>query len=215
MPANINNASIVRYLHPDILTAKEESKTILYPNYARNTENLRKGFIPARYMFENYPSYSFPFIAYSSVWNGSGCFPTTPFGWVPVVPWQAVLSAERTIIATDGEYILNGQEKQEAKAAAPHVREIIVEGSKTIPFEAAGTCMIIQEALPGNNVYTVILLDPGYLAPTGVEAILKSPGREIRKVTDAVTGEHVYFNRNSCPVTILPGAFRILKIELI
>lgn len=213
-PVNINNTAIIRSLHPDIIKAKEESKNVLYPYYARNTESLRKGFMPARYMFENYPSSSFPYIAYSSAWNGADCFPATPFGWVPVVPPQAALPGDHTFIATDGEYILKGQEKKEAEGAASDIRKMFVEGADGIPFEAAGSCMIIQKAISGDKDYTVILLDPGYLAPTGIETILKSLRGDIRKVTDAITGEDVLFSRNACPVVIQPGAFRIMKIEL-
>jgi hypothetical protein len=59
-----------------------------------------------------------------------------------------------------------------------------------------------------------LLIDPGYLAPKGVETTIKATKLNIINATDMVSGESVRFSGNSCPVQIQPGAFRIIKVEL-
>jgi hypothetical protein len=213
-PVNINKTFIVRSLHPEMISAKENKRNIMYPYYNRNTEGLRKGFLPARFMFEPYPKYAFPRIAYSSEWNSITCFPQTPYGWVPVLPPQVSLFPERFSIKTDGEKIMINSKLEEAEKAVPFVSKMLSDGTKDIPLEASGTCMIIHKERSEGKKYTIILIDPGYLAPTGVETILISRKGNIVKAMDMVSGTSIKFRGNSCPLHIQPGAFRVLKVEL-
>jgi len=214
-PVNMNKVSIVRSLNPEIVHAKEIRKQILYPYYDRNTEELRKGFIPARYIFEPYPAYSFPKIAYKSAWNASTCFPQNPFGWVPVLPPQAKQSSERSAIYTDGEKVKVGSDWENAENAESFVEKTISDGAGDIIVEAPGTCLIVQKDPVHEGVYTAIMIDPGYLAPTGVETTVLVKKGKIQKVTDMISGENIVHSGISCPVKILPGAFRILKFEIV
>jgi hypothetical protein len=60
----------------------------------------------------------------------------------------------------------------------------------------------------------VTVRNPGYLAPTGVQTVVKSVFSEISSATDMVTGETVAFSENTCPVQIERGTFRVIKVEL-
>lgn len=213
-PVNINKTTIVRSLHQEIINAKIENKRIASPYYDRNIDALRKGFIPARYIFETYPKYAFPWLAYSLAWNVSTCFPMTPYGWMPVVPPQINLSPERYSINTDGEKLLIDNKWEEAEKSVSYVEKMIFKGAEDIPLEAPGTCLIIQKDNSRARVYTMLMIDPGYLAPTGVATTIKSLNGNILKATDMVSGESVPFSGNSCPVQIQPGAFRIVRVEL-
>jgi hypothetical protein len=212
VPVNVNNAALVRSLHPEIAMAREKKKMIAYPYYDRNIDALRKGFIPAAYLFETYPKYAFPRLAYSSEWNGHTCFPQTPYGWVPVVP-QGQSSFQNKSIVTDGEKILIDNIWKDAEIAAPLIEKIFADGAGHIPLLAPGTSMIIHKDPSGEGVYTAILIDPGYLAPTGVETNIFSKTENIIKVTDLVSKEELAIQGNSCEIKIQPGAFRIIKIE--
>lgn len=88
------------------------------------------------------------------------------------------------------------------------------EGAEEIPLEAPGTCLILQQDNKMENIYTAVLIDPGYLAPKGVVTTIKATKLNIINATDMVTGEAVKFNGNTCPVQIQPGAFRIIRVEL-
>jgi hypothetical protein len=214
-PANINKTSLIRSFNNELEKGKAEKKRIAYPYYDRNTEALRKGFIPARYLFETYSTDAFPWIAYSQAWNVSTCFPTTPYGWIPVLPPAVTLPPERYSIKTNGEKVLFGQEWKESVVAAPEVGKTIAKGAEDIAIEAPGTCLILQKDESKEGVYTALMMDPGYLAPTGVATTLISRKGNIAKATDMVTGETMKISGNCCPLQILPGAFRVLKIELI
>lgn len=213
-PVNINKTTVVRSLHQEIINAKMNNIHIAYPYPYRNIDVLRKGFIPARCIFETYPSYSFPWLAYSSAWNVSTCFPQTPNGWIPIVPPQVQLSPGSNSINTDGEKILIDNKWEEADKAVPFVEKMISDGAEDMPLEAPGTCLILQQDNEKENIYTAVLIDPGYLAPKGVATTIKASKLNIIKATDMITGESVKFNGNSCPVQIHPGAFRIIRVEL-
>jgi hypothetical protein len=213
-PANLNTVSLVRSFHPELEKGKSEKKRVAYPYYDRNTDALRKGFIPARYLFETYSTDAFPWIAYSQAWNVSTCFPPTPHGWIPVLPPAALLPSDRSSINTDGERILTDQVWKNSDEAADEVEEIITRGAEDIPLEAPGTCLILQKDFSKKNVYTALMIDPGYLAPTGVSTTILSRKGNILNASDMVSGEPIPFSGNCCPVEILPGAFRVVSIEL-
>jgi hypothetical protein len=212
-PVNINKTSLIRSFHPALEKGKQEGKRIAYPYYDRNTDALRKGFIPARFLFETYGTDAFPWIAYNQAWNVSTCFPTTPYGWITVLPPVAKLPSAMKKIYTDGEKVQIGGDWKESVDVASEMRNEIQKGAEDILFEAPGTCLILHKE-KNKEEYTVILIDPGYLAPTGIATTLLSRMGKFSKVTDLVSGEAVQFTGNSCPVTIQSGAFRILKIEL-
>jgi hypothetical protein len=213
-PVNTNKTTIIRSLHSEMVKGKEEMKRVAYPYYNRNTEALRKGFIPARYFFETYPPYAFPWLAYSSAWNVITCFPQTPNGWITILPPQANLPSERYPIKTDGEKILIDNKWEEAEKSVTYVEKMLSKGSEDIPLDAPGTCLIIQKDDSKEDIYTMLMIDPGYLAPAGVATTLKSHKGTILKATDMVSGESLTVSGNSCPVQIQPGAFRIIRVEL-
>jgi hypothetical protein len=142
------------------------------------------------------------------------CFPTTPQGWLPVVPPTAGLRSGGLAIHTDGERVRLDREWQTAAAAAPGVAKVIAEGASAIPLQAPGTCLILQRDRTAAATYTAVMMDPGYLAPTGVETTITAPGRAIRSAVDLVTGVPVPIAENGCRLRIEPGAFRILRVEL-
>lgn len=213
-PANISKATVVRSFHPELLRGKAEQRKVAYPYYDRNTEGLRKGFIPARYLFETYDDTAFPWLAYAMDWNVRTCFPQTPNGWLPVLPPEARPLPGRLAIETDGERVrLDGQWKS-AESAAPAVAGVISRGAEAIALQAPGTCLILQPVSGNPDACVAILIDPGYLAPTGVNTTVTSKEFSYRSVTDLVSGARVAFAGRNCPVQIQPGAFRILKFEL-
>jgi hypothetical protein len=212
MPVNINETAVIREFHPEMHKGKEDMQRIAYPYYQRNKEELRMGFIPARYLFETYDSDAFPKIAYALDWNAITCFPETPNGWVQVLPPAASISEEMKMIYTDGERIHMDGNRISSKKAAPLVENMLNAGTGHFPLEAPGTCLIIQKDENKSGVFTAIMLDPGYLAPSGVETVVRAE-TNILDATDMMTGEKMEFKGNSCPVIIEPGAFRVIRFE--
>jgi hypothetical protein len=214
-PINLNTAAIVRSLHPEFIKAKENlTSRIYYPHYERNIPELRTGFIPAVYQFETNSAYSFPMIGYGSAWNPSTCFPTTPNGWIQFITPNAKLSGIKQSIYTDGDKIKIDNNWVNAEKAAPYVENAIKKGAEEINFEAHGTCLIVHKDDSTEGTYTTILIDPGYLAPVGLNTEMKVKTGSIKKAKDMVTGQAIAIKSNSFPVQIQPGAFRIIKIEM-
>jgi hypothetical protein len=213
-PANVNAATVVRSFHPALEDGKAKGRKVAYPYYERNFEALRQGFIPARYLFETYAPEAFPRLAYGEDWNVRSCFPQTPFGWVPVLPPDAGLRSGALVIQTDGERVRLAGEWQSAAAAAPAVAGVIAQGAAAIPLQAPGACVILQRDGNTRGRYVAVLIDPGYLAPIGVNTTLVARQGAIRRVTDLVSGRVVPLAGSGCPVQIEPGAFRILQVEL-
>lgn len=211
LPVNVNRATVARSFHPGLEAGKEQGRKVAYPYYERNTEALRRGFIPARYMFEPYSEEAFPRLAYLEDWNVRSCFPQTPYGWIPVLPPMAEIPAGAFAIHTDGERVRMSGEWLDAVTAAPEVARMLKEGAAAIPLQAPGACLVLQRDAEG--VCTVLLLDPGYLAPQGIDTTLTASNRPIRYVTDLITGAPLAVTENGCRVAIEPGAFRLLQIE--
>ncbi len=211
VPTNVNRAAVVRTFHAALEAGKEQGRKVAYPYYDRNTEALRRGFLPARYMFEPYPPEAFPRLAYDEDWNVRSCFPRTPYGWVPVLPPMAEVPAGALAIHTDGERVRLSGEWQAAVAAADEVERVLKQGSAAIPLCAPGACLVLQGD-PASTC-TAVILDPGYLAPRGVETTLTAADRPLRCVTDLVTGAPLPVAGNGCRVDVPPGAFRLLQVE--
>jgi hypothetical protein len=117
-------------------------------------------------------------------------------------------------LTTDGDKIFMNGQWTDSKRASDCVGTRIRAGAAEIPFEASGTCMIVQKDELQDNTYRLVLIDPGYLAPMGVQTVIKSVFSEIQSATDMVTGQTVSFSGNTVPVQIEPGAFRVIKVEL-
>ncbi len=210
-PANLNTTTLVRSFHPALEEGKARQRKVAYPYYERNIDALRRGFIPARFIFEPYGAEAFPRLAYAEDWNVRTCFPQTPYGWVPVLPAGTPLAKSGVAIQTDGERVRFEGDWLTANEAAPRVTQSLAGGATAIPLQAAGVCLILQEQTA--DACTALLIDPGYLAPVGVETRLVSAKRSLRRVTDLVTGKTVAVSGNGCPVSIEPGAFRLLRVE--
>lgn len=213
-PVNLSRAVVLRSFHPALEEGKAARRKVAYPYYDRNTPELRQGFIPARYLFETYSAEAFPRLAYDLDWNVRTCFPPTPHGWLPVLPADAPAQPDWMPIITDGERVRLDGEWQTASAAAATVAGVIARGAEHIPLETPGASLIIQPVPGEPGACVALLLDPGYLAPSGVNTTVTSTKGPIRRVTDLVSGAPVDFSGRSCPVRIQPGAFRLLRIEL-
>jgi hypothetical protein len=75
--------------------------------------------------------------------------------------------------------------------------------------------MVVQQLDRGyDRRFRVFLIDPGYLAPHGVETTLTARGAEQMQVTDLVFGDEVPVDGNECPLVIEPGAFRALDVVI-
>ncbi len=213
-PANLSRTALVRSFHPALSEGKAQQKKVAYPYYDRNSEALRKGLIPARYMFEPYPAYAFPRLAYATEWNAGTCFPQTPNGWLPVLPPEAWPLPGHEAIRTDGEHVVINGAPKSAEPAASLVADLIARGAAAIPLRATGACMILQAMPDAPDSYVATLIDPGYLAPTGIVAKVTSAQAPISGVTDLVSGAPVKSSGRDCTVEIQPGAFRILRFDL-
>jgi hypothetical protein len=211
VPANVNATTVVRSFHPALEAGKAQGRKVAYPYYERNSEALRRGFIPARYLFETYPEHAFPRLAYGEDWNVRTCFPSTPHGWVPVLPPGVELRPGAAVIHTDGERVRLRGEWQDAPAAAAGVTQVLAQGAAAIPLRAPGTSLILQAAPDGSC--TALLMDPAYLAPVGMDTELTAPSRTLRRVTDLVTGSALPLSGNACRLRIAPGAFRLVQVE--
>lgn len=215
VPANLNHAAVVLSFHAAMEKGKAERRHVAHPYFHRNVEELRKGFIPARTGFEAYGPDAFPWLAYGSKWNIETCFPRTPFGWITVVPDAAKLPPGMMPLMTDGERIRAGQKWKSAAECSPDVIRMFAEGSASFPLSASGVCLVVQKDPSAEYTFHVLLMDPGYLAPMGAETVLTATRGSLVRVTDLVTGGSLSFGGRFCPVTIPPGAFRILRVELI
>jgi hypothetical protein len=214
LPANLNAATLVRSFHPALEEGKARGRKVAYPYYERNSDALRQGFIPARYLFEPYAEDAFPRIAYHEDWNVRSCFPRTPFGWVPVLPPTAELRPGAPAIHTDGERVRLAGQWQSAATAANGVAEVLTRGAAGIPLAAPGTCLILQRDRQAGGRYVAVLIDPGYLAPTGVDTTLTARSGSIRRITDVVSGREIPVKADGCPIRIEPGAFRLLQVVM-
>jgi hypothetical protein len=65
--------------------------------------------------------------------------------------------------------------------------------------------MIIQKE--AENTWRLILMDPGYLAPKGVETVIRAKAGNIIKAVDMISGEII-----KAGIKIEPGAFRVVRI---
>lgn len=213
-PANLNAVALVRSFHPALEEGKARGRKVAYPYYERNSEALRQGFIPARYLFEPYAADAFPRLAYDEDWNVRSCFPRTPRGWVPVLPPAAALPAGAVALETDGERVRLGGEWRTAGAAQAEVERTLQQGAESIVLQAPGTCLILQRDPASPRSYVVTVIDPGYLAPTGVNTVLRARGGPLRHVVDLVTGQSLPVAATGCALAIEPGAFRLLRVEL-
>jgi len=75
-------------------------------------------------------------------------------------------------VYTDGEKVKLDKEWVSSYEAASRFSETIHQGAGNIPVEVPGTCLIIQNDPAIENSYTLVMIDPGYLAPTGVETVI-------------------------------------------
>jgi hypothetical protein len=215
LPLNINQVAVVRSFHSAMEAGKIAGKHIAHPYFNRNTDDLRKGFIPAMTCFEAYSQDAFPWLGYSSKWNSVTSFPETPNGWIPVLPLAANISQVMTPVFTDGEKVhFKGKEWKQSAEVVNENSKLLSQGKGNIPFDVPGTCLVIQRVKNTSNSYTLLMIDPGYLAPVGVETVIKSTSKRISKATDIVSGELLKFSDFTCPIKILPGAFRLINIEL-
>jgi hypothetical protein len=212
-PANLNTTALVRSFHAALEDGKARGRKVAYPYYERNSGALRRGFIPARYLFEPYAEDAFPRLAYDEDWNVRSCFPRTPHGWVPVLPPSAPLPPGAVALATDGERVRVAGAWQDAATALPEVVRALAAGAAGIPLQAPGVCLVVQRDPGAPRACHATLIDPGYLAPTGVNTVLRAPGARLRAVTDLVTGQPVPVTPDGCAVAIAPGAFRLLRVE--
>lgn len=212
-PANLSRSTLVRAFHPGLEAGKAAGRKVAYPYYERNQEALRRGFIPARFLFETYPEEAFPRLAYMQDWNVRSCFPTNPFGWVPILPEGTPLRSDALALHTDGERVLRDGTWVSAVEARREVEDWLARGSAGIPWSAQGACLVVQEEPGATGAWRALLIDPGYLAPQGVATTLRTHGRPFRAALDMVTGEPLNVTAEGVAVRIEPGAFRLLRIE--
>jgi len=214
-PVNLSKTTLLRSMHPQMEKAKNENLRVMAPYYTRNSvEELRKGFIPARYLFESYSATAFPMVAYASATNGITCFPQTPNGWISILPSSTKNVQFPYVINTDGEKVMVNKEWQSDTQSANYVQDLIKKGGEDFPIEAPGTCLIIQKDNSKENSFFAIAIDPGYLAPKGINTSIKTLKQKILTATDMITGESLKFSGNVCPIQIEPGAFRVIRLEL-
>ncbi len=212
--ANRNKAVVVRSFHPALAKAKAEGRKIIYPYPWRNEPSLRKGFLAAVQLFEPYRPDAFPRIAYGSKFNGQTCFPTTPYGWVPIVPAGVGSLQTQLTVETDGDRVKVGGRWRQADEAVSEIRDVFRRGAGDLPLQATGACVAVRGPLDDGHQYLVYLLDPGYLAPQGATATLRAQDGRTLQAVDLVTGQTVPCRGGSCTVRIEPGAFRVLKVTL-
>ncbi|MCL5743023.1 MAG: hypothetical protein M1541_03705, partial [Acidobacteria bacterium] len=213
--ANRNRVVLVRSMHPELERAKAEDRRIFYPYYARNVNALRKGLMAATWMFEPYAPLAFPRLAYGATHNGTDCFPETPLGWFDIVPRGTALPAGRQVLETDGERVRWKGQWTPVEGLAKDLPALLRAGAEELPLEAPGATLVLQGPLDtAAKEYCAILIDPGYLAPTGVRTALQARGGRRFLAEDLVTGEALTAIGGDYAVTIAPGAFRILKVTL-
>lgn len=80
-------------------------------------------------------------------------------------------------------------------------------------FTVAGVYWMGRRTVPGR--YRVVLVDPGYLTPSGRDASLTvhAPQR-LKAVRDVLSGGMLPFSDRRARISVPAGAFRVVDVEL-
>jgi hypothetical protein len=141
------------------------------------------------------------------------CFPRTPHGWVPVLPAGVDGPGGAATIQTDGERVRLAGSWETAEAAAGRVSALLAQGAAGSPLQADGVCLILQSTPGAASTCTAVLIDPGYLAPTGVATTLRATRGRFRTATDLVSGLALPVTAEGCDLHVAPGAFRLVRVD--
>ena len=221
--ANVNHTALVVALHNEYERGRQEKLALKSFKMSAGPGPLRDGFLPSRLIFEPWPPHAFARLAYRQRWHVETCFPETPLGWIPVVTRDCGAPAGFSPLFTDAEKVWLGDRAADrawpggnglaASGKMDALGALLEQGAKDIPLASPGACVVIHR-LGEPGAFRVFLIDPGYLAPRGVETVLESRVGDFAAVLDAVTGEALPAQGSRCALSIPRGAFRILDVRL-
>ncbi|MCX7011538.1 MAG: hypothetical protein NTW86_03045 [Candidatus Sumerlaeota bacterium] len=211
--ANLNRTCLEVEIHPEYARLRQEGGSLKSFKTSAASAPLRQGFLASRIMLEPWPAWAFARLAYDQRWHVETCFPKTPLGWVPIVTRECGAPKGFTPLRTDAENVWMNDAWAAPSEKASAIGELLKAGANGIPLRAPEACAIVQQR-DGEGNYRVILIDPGYLAPRGVEAHLESAGGALQSVVDAVSGESLKPEGACCAISIPRGAFRIVDANM-
>jgi len=207
---SIPNLMIVRGYNP----AVKECEGCGTPS-RRSVPALRDGLLGVRYTLMTTAEDYFGHYAYRSRMYISGLFPSTPYGFIPIVPEEgARLFPPRRRIYTDGNGVWLTQFhifKESAKSAKKRITELLRKGARMLPVQADEGFLAVHKL---DGEYRLFLVDTGYLNPVGCSVSLRINlfGRKF-EVRDLLTGERVPCKGKVARVRIPAGSFLVLSVK--
>ena len=140
-----------------------------------------------------------------------GLFPATRYGYLQFVPeWLADERVAPVFVHTDGADARLDGRAMTAEEARPVIEALLAERAQALPFRCEEAFLSAQKWDGG---WRLVLIDPGYVNPTGVRATVRVNLPRPPGVTDLLTGEGIDVTGGGFHVTIPPGGFRLLEVR--
>jgi outer membrane protein assembly factor BamB len=141
--------------------------------------------------------------------------PENPYGLPVLVPsWtpEENLGWASQVMDTDGVHLLRDGETLTAEEAAPVLADAFRQGAGELPFVAADCYWMARRT--GQDVYRVLLVDPGYLDPAQRDVALTVNTGRIASARDVLSGEELVGDGEALTVHVAAGAFRLIDLKL-
>ncbi|MFQ6096954.1 MAG: FG-GAP-like repeat-containing protein, partial [Armatimonadota bacterium] len=175
---------------------------------------FRDGFLGVRGAIQTTPSEYFPAYAYGIQRFFDGLFPTTPYGYVQLVP--AFLGDRQRVaeafVETDTTDVIVAGRRMTARQARRTVLSMLKRAAAKLPFRCDGAFLSVQR---WGDEYRLVVIDPGYLTPVGARAEIRTNlVRAPVIVSDLITNERVHVGDDSFAVAVPPGGLRLLSVKV-
>ncbi len=142
--------------------------------------------------------------------------PENPYGLPLIVPhWAAPEQMQwaAEMLDTDGVHVLEDGRTRSARQAKADILEAFQQAARTLPFTASNVYWMGRRT--GDDSYRVVLVDPGYLMPSGRQVVLtvNAPG-QLAAARDVLSGERLTQDGHALRIKVPAGAFRIIDLKL-
>ncbi|NIA14648.1 MAG: hypothetical protein GWP08_11260 [Nitrospiraceae bacterium] len=146
--------------------------------------------------------------------GSSGVVPKTPYGIFGIVPKYLGLGALDGAVQafdTDHHVLYENDAPLGIDGSVAFLKKTLAETQEKVPFHTPDAFCGVQQLDEGH--WRLFLVDPGHLRQLGVSTdIQAAPRLHIARVTDRVSGTELEHTKQTIPVGIKPGLFRILDV---
>jgi hypothetical protein len=161
------------------------------------------------------PDYDFTRYAFNSKRRMTNFLSQAPYGNIAVIPAETDISDYSqfdAMIVTDGKYWYDESGKSfTAEEYKPIVSAALEEAAEKLPIRVKGE--VSWAAVQLDSTHTrVLLLDPGYLDPADVEAVIQLKERAGERAFDILSKEELFIAKNEIKITVPMGILRIIDI---